>query len=57
MAGLGGKTSYVATAAAVSASTYRAVRPGDIITFGGNLSVQRGWAKPQRGANEQLSGA
>jgi hypothetical protein len=33
------------------------VRSGDTWTLGGNPSLQRGWARLQRGANEQLEGA
>src|SRR6476620_9973112 len=44
------------TAAACSASTHRAARPGPTSTFAGNCSRQRGWAAEQRGAKEQLWG-
>jgi hypothetical protein len=36
---------------------HRAIRSGAICTLGGKCSVQRGCAKLQRGANEQLTGA
>jgi hypothetical protein len=34
-----------------------AILSGPTCTLGGNCSTQRGCAKPQRGANEQLLGA
>jgi hypothetical protein len=48
---------FAATVAAGSAKMHRAVRSGAICTLGGSCSTQRGCAKPQRGANEQLLGA
>src|SRR5258705_10711347 len=36
---------------------HRAILSGATCTFGGSCSTQRGCAKPQRGANEQLAGA
>ena len=49
---------YVTMAAgAGSARMQRAIRSDAICTLGGNCSTQRGCAKLQRGANEQLAGA
>src|SRR5205814_141141 len=48
--GLLERNRYVAaTLSAGSARMQRANRPGPISTWGGNASVQRGCAKPQRG--------